>query len=278
MPDDRWGYFKVPGNFADSDTDEGVCPSQLEQREPEGPERRLVPTGDHHSPGVGRPPHLGRCGVPQFAGHPLRRRQRADRRREESRQDPVSRRRGGYHGLLPPGRRSTSSPLLVFAEPMAGVMLDYSDSAAPKAIAKKKAPAGGRNANRNAVLSNRGLCGDVYLIGTPAAARIADVKIGTSFRKGEITVDAALQGLKADARYALRARILDNGKTIKEFTGKPFGAADLKEGRMAVVEKWKADKLWDIHTPQNTYHLECVAVGRGRQGTGCRPSRALRLP
>ena len=162
-----------------------------------------------------------------------------------------------------PGAKHVLSAL-VLAEPLGAVMLDYSDSAAPKEIAKKKVPgAVGRNANRNAALSNRGFCGDVYLIGAPLGARVADVKIGTSFRKGEITVDAALQGLKADARYALRARILDTGKTIKEFTGKTFGAADLKEGRMAVVEKWKADKLWDIHTPQNTYHLECSLVDAG---------------
>ena len=43
----------------------------------------------------------------------------------------------------------------------------------------------------------------------PPAARIADVKVDTSVRKGEITFDAALQGLAADAQYALRAAITD---------------------------------------------------------------------
>ena len=40
---------------------------------------------------------------------------------------------------------------------------------------------------------------------------------------------------------------------VAEFTSKPFTAGKLKDGRIKVTEKWKADKLWDIHTPQNTY-------------------------
>ena len=35
----------------------------------------------------------------------------------------------------------------------------------------------------------RGLCGDVWLVSTPATARIADVKIDTSVRQGQITFD-----------------------------------------------------------------------------------------
>ncbi len=47
--------------------------------------------------------------------------------------------------------------------------------------------------------------------------------------------------------------ITEKGKKVAEFTSKPFTAADLKDGRIKVTEKWKAEKLWDIHTPQNTY-------------------------
>lgn len=254
VPNDRWGYFKVPGNFAE--------PTQMKV-----------------------------FAHPSWSGEPLKTLSAAWYQREITiPQEWVGRRisiaveylnslatlsidgkeltrDGKKAGKIPypggevditaycrPGQRHVLSAL-VFATPMAGVMLDYSDSAAPKAVAPKKGPVG-RNANRNAVLSNRGLSGDVYLIGTPVGARITDVRIGTSFRNGAITVETALQDLPADARYTLRARILDHGRLVKEFTGKPFALSDLKAGRMAVVEKWKAEKLWDIHTPQNMYQLE----------------------
>ncbi len=74
-------------------------------------------------------------------------------------------------------------------------------------------------------------------------------------RKGEITFDTALQGLTADKPYALRATITDKGSKVTEFTSKAFQAGDLKEGRIAVTEKWKPAKLWDTITPQNTYDV-----------------------
>ena len=70
-------------------------------------------------------------------------------------------------------------------------------------------------------MARRGLCGDVYLVGTPAGARIADVKVDTSVRKGEITFDTALQDLAPDAKYVLRAVITDKGRQgRREFTSK----------------------------------------------------------
>lgn len=260
VPDDRWGYFKVPGNFADSiqmtvyphpswsSENLKALSAAWYQREIMIPQewtgRRISVTVEYlnslatlYIDGKELTVHGTKAGKIPYPGGEV-----------------------DITAYCRPGEKHIVSAL-VFATPMAGVMLDYSDSAAPKSVAQKKGPVG-KKAN-SVLLSNRGLCGDVYLIGTPAGARVADVKIGTSFRKGEITVEAALVGLKVDARYALRARILDHGKTIKEFTGKPFGAVDLKEGRMAIVAKWKADKLWDIHTPQNTYHLECSLVDAG---------------
>ncbi|MEA3212723.1 MAG: beta-galactosidase [Chthoniobacter sp.] len=254
VPNDQWGYFKVPGNFADSmQTRVFTHPSW--SSEPLKPlsaawyEREItVPqewAGRRISIAV---EYLNSLATLYIDG-------------KKAGKIPYPGGEVDITACCRPGQRHVLSAL-VFAEPMAGVMLDYSDSAAPKDVARKAGP-GGRNADRNAVLSNRGLCGDVYLTGTPVGARITDVKIGTSFRNGEITIDTALQGLQTDGRYTLRARILDHGKTVEQFTGKPFAGADLKEGRMAIVEKWKADKLWDIHTPQNTYHLECSLVDAG---------------
>ena len=139
-----------------------------------------------------------------------------------------------------PGSKHTLS-LLVLALPLRGVMLSYNDTASAREV-------------RGSV-DRRGLCGDVYLVGMPAAARIGDVKVDTSVRKEEITVEAGLQDLAPDAHYALRAEVMANGRRVHTMTSAPFRASDLKDGRTAFADKWKADKLWDLHTPQHTYQL-----------------------
>jgi len=131
--------------------------------------------------------------------------------------------------------------MLVVAMPLKGVMLSYKDTASAREVTGS--------------VARRGLCGDVYLIGTPAGAHIADVKVDTSVRNWEITFEAGLEGLAADAEYALRAQITESGRRAGEFTSKRFGPGDLKDGRLAFAEKWRPDKLWDLHTPQNMYRL-----------------------
>jgi hypothetical protein len=91
----------------------------------------------------------------------------------------------------------------------------------------------------------RGLCGDVYLVSTPAAARIGNIRVDTSVRNWKITFNTGLLGLAADAHYSLRAQVTDNGRKVAEFASKPLGAGDLKDGRVAFTESWKPEKLWD---------------------------------
>ena len=147
-----------------------------------------------------------------------------------------------------PGGKHVLS-LLAVALPLKGVMLSYTDTASAREV--------------KGSVARRGLCGDVYLVGTPPGARIADVRVETSVRRGEITLDAALQGLAADAPYALRAQVTDNGRPVGQFTGKPFKGGDLKDGRIAFTDKWKAEKLWDLHTPQNAYHATLSLLDAG---------------
>jgi hypothetical protein len=135
-----------------------------------------------------------------------------------------------------PGRKQVLS-LLVVALPLKGVLLSYTDTNSARKV--------------KGAVERRGLCGDVYLAGTPAGPRVTDVKIDTSVRKGEITVSASLAGLAADASSALRVRIEQDGRAARTFTSKPFKAGDLKAGRIAVTERWKPERLWDLHTPQN---------------------------
>jgi beta-galactosidase len=132
--------------------------------------------------------------------------------------------------------------MLVAALPLKGIMLSYTDSASAREV-KGSVP-------------RRGLCGDVFLVSEPGGPRIGTTKVGTSVRLGEFTFGATLENLAADKHYILRARIVDGDRTIKEFKSRTLQANDGKEGRIEFTEKWRPEKLWDIHTPQNTYGME----------------------
>src|SRR5205814_9497374 len=100
-----------------------------------------------------------------------------------------------------PGKTHTLT-LLVVALPLKGVLLSYTDTNSARAV--------------KGTVERRGLCGDVWLTSTPAA-RITDVKIDTSVRDDELTLDVALAGLAADATYSLRAEVRDGGRVVREF-------------------------------------------------------------
>lgn len=136
--------------------------------------------------------------------------------------------------------------MLVVAMPLQGVMLSYSDSASAREV--------------KGSVARRGLCGDVYLVSGPAGPCLMDVRVDTSVRKQELALDVAIDGLARDARCALRARVLEKGRSIKEFTSPTFQGSDLKTGRIAFTEKWIPNGLWDIHTPLNQYDLEVSLV------------------
>jgi hypothetical protein len=137
--------------------------------------------------------------------------------------------------------------MLVVAIPLNTVMKSYGDSNAPKDV-------------KDVHVAQRGLCGDVFIMGFPAAASVAEVKIDTSVRSGEISLDSKFNALDTAGEYSLRVQIAEKDKTVKEFTTKPFKGADAKNGHIATVEKWKAEKLWDVHTPQNTYQLQLTLL------------------
>jgi hypothetical protein len=161
-------------------------------------------------------------------------------------------------GACRPGGKHLLS-FLVEAVPLKGVLLSYNDTNSAREVA--------------GTVERRGLCGDVFLTSTPPA-HVADLKIDTSVRKGELTVEVEPRGLAADVSYAVRVRIEENGRDVRAFTSKPFKAADLKGGRLAVTEKWRPEKLWDIHTPQNqlTAHVTLTEEA-GKTVDVCYPVR-----
>jgi beta-galactosidase len=150
--------------------------------------------------------------------------------------------------ICPPGAKHVLS-MYVVAMPLKGVMLSYSDTASAKEV--------------KGTVVRRGLCGDVYLVSTPMGARISNVKVDTSVRKAEITFAASLDGIDANKQYTLRAQITENGKSVRQFTSKTFKSSDLSNGRFTFTESWKTNRLWDIHTPQNTYDLELYLLDAG---------------
>jgi hypothetical protein len=240
VPVGEWGYFKVPGCWPGV-TDYMQKDSQTVYAHPAWEDRRLrdvtaawyereitIPTSWAGRRITVRIEYLNSYAVAYVDGSRV-----GETRFPGGEVDLTSTcRPGGTHRLS----------LLVVAMPLKGVMLSYTDSASAREV--------------KGSVARRGLCGDVYLVGTPAGPRITDVRVDTSVREKELTLDTALDGLATDVEYALRARITKDGQTIKAFSSRAFQKSDLKEGRLTSAEKWVPDQLWDVHTPQNTHDLE----------------------
>ncbi len=148
-----------------------------------------------------------------------------------------------------PGARHVLS-MCVVAMPLKGVLVSYHDTASARQVEGR--------------VDRRGLCGDVYLWSTPAGPRLGPVNVTTSVRDWSIRVEADLAGLADDTPYTLQVRIADGSHTVREFTGEPFRAGQLRDGRLTVTAPWQPDKLWDVPTPENMYDLHaslCDAHG-----------------
>jgi len=152
--------------------------------------------------------------------------------------------------LVRPGSRHTLS-MYVLAMPLEAVMMSFSDTATPR--------------QAEGSVARRGLCGDVYLVSEPAAARIADVKIDTSVRHETISFGVALQDFDPDATYTLRAEIAQQGRPVATFTGEPFTGSALAGARATFTQQWKPAELWDIHTP--AHQFQAVLTLLDAQGT-----------
>ena len=239
VPTNRWGFFKVPGSWPGI-TDYMQKDSQTVHVHPAWKETRLreVTAAWHQreftvpSEWTGRRIALSAEYLNSFAAVYV------DGRKAGELHFPAG--EVDLTDICQPGARHVLS-LLVVALPLKGVMLSYTDSASAREV-------------RGSV-ARRGLCGDVFLVSTPRAARLADVRVTTSVRQGEITLDTALQDLPAGQSWTLAARVTDRGGVVKEFQSEPFKSEQMKAGRFAFTEKWLPDKRWDLHTPQHQFDL-----------------------
>ena len=139
--------------------------------------------------------------------------------------------------------------LLVVAMPLKGVLLSYADSNSARDVKGK--------------VERRGLCGDAFLISTPAGPRLGEVKVETSVRKAELAVEAGLEGLAEEGRYSIRAEVTRAGRPVRSFTSPSFTTRELQAGRITLREPWKADLLWDLHTPTNQYEIALSLLDTG---------------
>jgi hypothetical protein len=140
-----------------------------------------------------------------------------------------------------PGSKHVLS-IFVEALPLKETMLAFNDTNMPQEV--------------TGTVNYRGLCGDVFLVGAPAQARVTNVKVDPSVRQWALTIHADLASLTPAADYKLQARLLDQGRPLKTLASPAFKGTDLKDDRFTFTQPWKPEKLWDINTPQNQYDLE----------------------
>ncbi|MEO2004607.1 MAG: sugar-binding domain-containing protein, partial [Candidatus Poribacteria bacterium] len=138
-----------------------------------------------------------------------------------------------------PGSTHTLS-LFVAAMPLHAEIASYSNSSEERRI--------------RGTVALRGLCGDVWLVSSPASTRISGVAVTTSVARGEIMLDVEAIALSTDEAYQLSARISERARGVVEaYSAKTSPDAD---GRLSITHAWRPDKLWDTHTPENTYEVE----------------------
>ncbi len=190
-PAANWGYFKVPGCWPGI-TDYMQKDCQTVYAHPSWASRRLSDvTAAWYEREIAipadwaEPSHRALRRVPEF----LCGRVRGWR---EGGRSSVSRRRGGPHLGVPAGRHAQAQPARGRHAAQGRHALLHATAPRP---GRSRAPWRGAACAAMSTWSS-----------TPSGPRIADVRVDTSVRKREITFDAAVEGLAADAQYALRAQ------------------------------------------------------------------------
>jgi len=159
--------------------------------------------------------------------------------------------------LCRPGSKHVVS-LQIVALPLKGVLLSHTDSNAAREV----------KALWNVV-------GSAATSSSAARPRLHASSMSRSIRpcaRASSPLSIALAGLEADVPYTFRGTVHAGGPRVHEFTSKPFKASDLVGGRIAIVEKFKPAKLWDIHTPENYLSTEIVLMGPGDNARTPNPS------
>ncbi len=239
VPEENWGYFKVPGAWPEITT-YMQKDSQTVHAHPQWQETRLsdvaaawyqreITVPDNWT---GRRIAVSADYLNSYAEVYV------DGRRGGEMRFPAGEVEIG--DLCQPGGQHTLS-LLVVALPLQGVRMSYNDSNAAREVPGS--------------VARRGLCGDVYLTSTPSAARVGDIRLDTSVRQQRMTVDVELLDLSPNTTYSLHVRVKDGQRVVKTFASGSFDSSSLESGSIRVSDAWLPDKLWDTHTPEHQYEM-----------------------
>ena len=136
-------------------------------------------------------------------------------------------------GKLLPGKRQ-SIAILVEAIPLADTMDAFM---APDRIIKDKA-----------VVKNKGINGDVYLVSRPKAQRIAFVQDIPSVKNNTITFRTDLEDA-ANIPYRIVADVTLPDGSVKTFSQKLPTVPD-ENNAIVFTSKWKKAPLWELDDPQ----------------------------
>ena len=233
--DDCWGWFKLPAIWPDRwDDDEAYQSPILAQYLEDNflTKENAVPEKAWYKRTINVPPHWeGRQIVMDFSLVNTHAKVFVDNVKAGDVWFP-----GGEVDLtdkLIPGRRQ-SIAILVEAIPLSDTMDAFM---APDRIVKDKA-----------VVKNKGINGDVFLISRPKGQRIAFVQAIPSVKNGTITFRTDLEDA-ANVPYKIAADVTLPDGSVKTFSQK-LPSIPNENNSIVLTSEWKKAPLWELDDPQ----------------------------
>lgn len=111
-------------------------------------------------------------------------------------------------------------------------------------------------------LDARGITGDVFLSSRPMTARVSDVFVKPSTRKGSLGLDVEISGLNQSGDLSFTARLLDEkGNVEKTFTAAAKASSQATQV-LSLAFPWADARLWELGDPA-MYTLMLKAEGPG---------------
>ena len=138
----------------------------------------------------------------------------------------------------------------VDALPLKALMLSFRDTATARTI--------------EGTVARKGLCGDVYLVSTPAGRASPTSRSTPPSATGRSISIPPFTRSTPTASYVLQLRITDGNATSQGIHHQAIQATDLPAAACTPSRSWHPEKLWDTITPQNQYQ---VSVSLARAST-----------
>lgn len=137
--------------------------------------------------------------------------------------------------------RTHKLTMLVVALPLKAVLQSYTDSASARTV--------------KGTVARRGTCGNIFLVGSVSGPRISEAKVDTYVRSGRIRFRVNVTNHLSGTLRA-RVRVTAPDGEVMEATGTAMKGGGTGIMGVGFGKRWKPKNLWDIHTPTN----QCEAV------------------